>query len=163
MTAYPKIQPMSLFARLFLGICLFASLLVLSLACSPTTPEGNNTAAPIQDKLPGKWRAIAITIHIADSQTVAQTLQIDEATLREKPILWEFEAGNRYRTASGAEGTPSRGIWNAFGDTLMMVEPKATYQYLVNFISKEAIFRATLDWDGDGEEDDAYVGRFIRE
>lgn len=152
---------MSLFVRLIFGFCLFASLLVLSLACSPTAPDGNNTAAPLKDKLPGKWRAIAITIHITHSLADAQTLQIDEATLLEKPILWEFEAGNRYRAT--ANGEQSRGIWNAFSDTLMMVEPRTTYQYVVNFTEKEAIFRTTMDWDWDGEEDDNYVGRFRKE
>ncbi len=154
---------MFLVVRLIFGFCLFASLLVLFVCCSRTAPDHSNTAAALQDELPGKWRATGVTIHITDSLTVTQTLQIDEATLREKPILWEFESGNRYRTTSGAEGTQARGIWNAFSDTLMMVEPKVTYQYLVNFTANEAIFRARLDWDGDGEEDDAYVGRFIRE
>lgn len=154
---------MSLFARLIAGFCLFASLLVLFVSCSGTAPDNSNTTAALQDELPGKWRAIGITIHITDSLAAAQTLQIDETALREKPILWEFETGNRYRTTSGADGTQSRGIWNAFSDTLMMVEPRATYQYVVNFTEKEAIFRATLDWDGDGEVDDNYVGRFKKE
>lgn len=154
---------MSLFARLIVGFCLFASLLVLFVSCSGTAPDNSNTTAALQDELPGKWRAIGITIHITDSLAAAQTLQIDETALREKPILWEFETGNRYRTTSGADGTQSRGIWNAFSDTLMMVEPRATYQYVVNFTEKEAIFRATLDWDGDGEVDDNYVGRFKKE
>lgn len=157
---FHKLVPMYLFARLIAGFCLFASLLVLFPGCSGTAPDNSNTAA-LQDELPGKWRAVGITIHITDSLATAQTLQIDEATLREKPILWEFETGNRYRAT--ANGEQSRGIWNAFSDTLMMVEPRTTYQYVVNFTEKEAIFRATLDWDGDGEEDDAYVGRFIRE
>jgi len=152
---------MSLFARRIAGFCLFASLPVLFVSCSGTAPDNSNTVVVLQDELPGKWRAVGITIHITDSLATAQTLQIDEATLREKPILWEFETGNRYRAT--ANGEQSRGIWNAFSDTLMMVEPRTTYQYVVNFTDKEAIFRATLDWDGDGEADDNYVGRFIRE
>lgn len=154
---------MSLVTRLIAGFCLFVSLLVLCVSCSGTAPDNSHITAALQDELPGKWRAVGITIHITDSLAAAQTLQIDEATLREKPILWEFETGNRYRTTSGADGTQSRGIWNAFSDTLMMVEPRATYQYVVNFMDKEAIFRATVDWDGDGEADDNYVGRFRKE
>lgn len=153
----------SLFGRLISGFYLFASLLFLSPGCSRIAPDNRNAVAALQDELPGKWRAIEVTIHITDSLAVAQTLQINEAALREKPIIWEFVSGNRYNTISGAEGTQSRGIWNAFSDTLMMIEPRATYQYQVAFTDKEAIFRATLDWDGDGAEDDNYVGRFVKE
>ena len=154
---------MSVFRQLISGFCLVASVCGLLVFCSRTPPENSNTVASLQKELPGKWRAAGITIHIADSLAVAKTMAIDEAALREKPILWEFEAGNRYRTTSGANGEQSRGIWNSFSDTLMMIEPKATYQYRVAFTGREAIFRAMLDWDGDGEEDDAYVGRFKRE
>lgn len=139
-----------------------SSMLLLASCFSCTTPQSQEAPAALKDELPGKWRAVNIRIEVADS-TAAQVLEIDEKSLSEKPILWEFEAGNRYRSTSGAGGVQSRGIWNAFGDTLMMIEPKATYHYIVAFKGKEAIFRATLDWDGDGQENDAYEGRFVRE
>ncbi len=138
---------------------------VLLFCCMGCNGSENGTAAgslkDLKAELPGKWRAVGIAIRLADSLAAQQMLEIGESTLREKPILWEFEVGNRYRTT--ANDLQSRGIWNAFSDTLMMIEPRATYHYIVSFSGKEAIFRALLDWDGDGVEDDQYEGRFVRD
>ncbi|NUO00396.1 MAG: hypothetical protein HUU01_07235 [Saprospiraceae bacterium] len=148
--------------RLVVQAFMLTSMFALLTNCSGSNgPESGAPPAALAEKLPGKWRATNITIQVADSLAAVQNLAIDAATLSEKPILWEFEAGNRYRAT--ANGTQSRGIWNVFSDTLMLIEPQATYQYFVSFSGEDAFFRALLDWDGDGQEDDHYVGQFKRE
>lgn len=52
----------------------------------------------------------------------------------------------------------SWGMWNVFGDMFMMVELNVIYYYEVGIENGLISLKVCLDWDGDGEEDDDYVG-----
>lgn len=85
-----------------------------------------------------------------------------EAKLGMRPILTEFFPDHKYRREyrdlQDSLTQVNRGIWNLFGDTLMLIEPGATYQYKLRLEGDFLRFETYLDWDGDGVEDDEYTG-----
>jgi hypothetical protein len=150
-------------------------LLMLAAAVAACQPQGNanrsNNAQPIdlQKELPGIWEAVSVTIDInsAFNQTDSSfTIQVSEkewlTQKSVKPVKTFFQTDNRYRqefrNAQDSLLSLNRGIWNTFGDTLMMIEPTVTYQYTIAFKNGLAAFSAFVDGDGDGFEDDEYLG-----
>lgn len=89
-----------------------------------------------------------------------------EEKLHMRPIFTEFFPDHKYRMEyrdlADSLTQVNRGIWNVFGDTLMLIEPRATYQYRLESHPGELRFHTYLDWDGDGVEDDEYMGIWIR-
>jgi hypothetical protein len=144
---------------------------ILMLGCRQ---EGNqNTTdtalASLQDNLPGTWEAVSVyvTINSTDNQVDSTTtFEIKESEwitrMGVKPVKTAYQPDNKYRQSFSAVNdsllSENKGLWNVFGDTLVMIEPSATYQYEVGIANGLATFKALLDWDGDGEEDDEYVG-----
>ena len=49
-----------------------------------------------------------------------------------------------------------RGVWNVFGDTLLLIESESTYKYAIKMRRNHLQYQAFIDWDEDGEEDDVY-------
>ena len=138
----------------------------------------NNSSKPLQSNsqekmdlksaLPGAWEAISFRINInaADSLSPPSVFEVPEGAWIEKlniqPILTYYDTTNKFRSEYKNESDSlvrlTRGVWNTFGDTLMLIAPDATYQYRVKMQNGKAEFRCLLDWDGDGFEDDEYIG-----
>lgn len=116
--------------------------------------------------LQGTWESITINVKINSMENTDSTayFSIPEESWKNeykvKPPRMFFEADQKYRrehrTFQDSLISRSRGIWNIFGDTLMMIEPDATYQYRVRPANGRITFYTLLDWDGDGLEDDEY-------
>ena len=80
-----------------------------------------------------------------------------------QPVKTYYELDNKYRrtyfNVNGEVVSEDRGMWNTFNDTLMMIEPNVTYQYIISQQPSGLLqFSAILDWDSDGQEDDEYLG-----
>lgn len=123
---------------------------------------------PLKEALPGTWESVSIRVDVntaenTDSSYVFEVKEEEWAQrLGSRPIRFYFQPDNKYRqeftALSGEVVSATRGMWNTFGDTLMLIEPNATYQYQVATGKGLAEFRTMMDWDGDGQEDDSYLG-----
>ena len=91
--------------------------------------------------------SLRVDINTANGTDTSYVFEVREeewiSRLGVKPVKTYYKLDNKYEqvftSLTDTILSTSRGMWNVFGDTLMMVEPNAT-------------------WDGDGEEDDDYVG-----
>lgn len=144
---------------------------IIFLACqSGESPANEEVASKVDLKkaLPGTWESISVTVNIntannTDSSYVFEVKEENwESKLGLKPLRSYYDYDNKYRleyrSLVDTVINIDRGIWNVFGDTLMLIEPKATYQYIVKIENGFSEFRRIMDWDGDGEEDDEYLG-----
>ncbi|MCG8326563.1 MAG: hypothetical protein MI974_02700 [Chitinophagales bacterium] len=121
----------------------------------------------LQKELPGTWEAVSVNVQINSAMgnpDSTATFVIEEnewlERLAVKPVRTYYLTDNKYRQEFKSPYdtliSVNRGMWNAFGDTLMMIEPTVTYQYTVELENGLIEFNSVLDWDGDGEEDDLY-------
>ncbi|HMO40041.1 MAG TPA: hypothetical protein PKC76_15740 [Saprospiraceae bacterium] len=152
---------------------LYGALLCLG-ACQTRSATEQETPT-LQEALPGVWATIAfrVTLNATDSSAVPEVFEVPEneweVRLGMRPIMTYYDLDHRYRmeyrNSADSLTRLTRGLWNVFGDTLMLIAPDATYQYEVKVAGKRATFRCLLDWDGDGKENDEYIGiqEFIRE
>ncbi|MFK7932302.1 MAG: hypothetical protein AB8G22_02255 [Saprospiraceae bacterium] len=153
-------------------IILFLALFLLTLtACESTTEKQTSqttAASDLKTKLVGTWESVSldVVINTIDGKDSTDRFTVEETNwirkLGVQPVKTKFyEDGNKYvrefRDLKGELTNTLRGRWNVFGDTLMLIESEATYQYLTNFADGKLQLRATLDWDGDGAEDDDYL------
>lgn len=143
------------------------SLLLACLACgqvdSDTTDADDTT---LENLLPGTWEAVSIYVDVqsamnADTSFVFRINDGDWSNIFQVlPPRTYFERDNKYRTEyrdlRDSVMSIDRGMWNVFGDTLMMIEPEVTYQYLVTQKSGLIELSGFRDWDNDGQEDDTY-------
>lgn len=141
---------------------------------NPSTSEVQNTPLDLKTVLPGTWETIAFQVNINTFQNTDSTFVMEvksgewEAKMQMRPILTEYAVDNRYyiiyNSLKDSLLRTDRGIWNVFGDTLMLISPEATYQYEVLKKDSHLELRSVLDWDGDGVEDDEYIGiqKFIK-
>ncbi|MBR9921717.1 MAG: hypothetical protein GYB31_12835 [Bacteroidetes bacterium] len=130
------------------------------------TPETNEVN--LDSLLPGTWENISLEVVVNSFNNTDSSYSILvprgewEAKLGIKPIRTTYETNNTYRSEyrdlKDSLVQTTRGIWNVFGDTLMLIESDATYEYLVRARKSAVEFTAILDWDGDGREDDLYKG-----
>jgi len=151
----------------YIGLLLFLALVACQSKNAPST-ENQSETVDLKTTLPGTWEAVAFRVNVNSFQNTDSTFTLEVAAgewenkLQMRPILTEYSTDNRYRSTyrnlSDSLLRTERGIWNVFGDTLMLVSPEATYQYEVIQQGKNLEFRSILDWDGDGVEDDEYVG-----
>ncbi len=122
-----------------------------------------------EEHLPGTWESVSVRVQVntADNKDSTYVFEVKEEDwirrLGTRPIKLYFSPDKKYRQEFIATNdsilNTTRGLWNTFGDTLMLIEPNATYQYTVTLRENGlAEFRTLLDWDGDGEEDDEYLG-----
>lgn len=129
---------------------------------APTT----NSSIPLDSFLIGNWEnmSLEVVINTIDGADSSYTLLVPvggwEEKLGIKPIKTTYESNNTYRSeyrdVSDSLVQVTRGIWNVFGDTLLLIEPNGTYEYEVRYRDSLAEFHALLDWDGDGAVDDTY-------
>ncbi len=156
----------------------FLLILLISLfavACGNDAPSNQQdttaTPKPLKEVIPGIWETISVRVVMnsvggdEDSTSVFEVSEEQwEKTLGIKPIRTYYERDNKFRSVYRAYGNDSivnvtRGIWNTFGDTLMLIEPEVTYIYDVEIRPNgTGIFRSMLDWDGDEMPDDEYIG-----
>jgi len=118
--------------------------------------------------LPGTWEAVSIRVDIptVDSTAVDSVFEVSEEywvkkyTLR--PFITVFQPDKKYRQEfrnnQDSLINEVKGIWNVFGDTLMLIEPNASYTYEVELARGLMTFSALMDWDADGQVDDTYKG-----
>lgn len=153
---------------------IFFTLIISGLwACQENATSAGDNETPskvnLKESLPGAWQSVSfeVTIHSADNEDTTMIFSVDEANWAKKlgtpPVQTSFYGDNKYkrvfRSAGDLPSDTLQGIWNTFGDTLMLIEANATYQYEVliqpNGLAK---FKSMMDWDGDGYEDDEYIG-----
>lgn len=171
--------PMITFTDPFLGIIStiivmkyifpLLSMFLLFSACQQDAVNENNMAGyDLKTALKGTWQTfqINVAINTADGRDTFRTESLtqevwEKAFNMESPVYY-FQADQKFRrvhrTLNGEIFSQSRGMWNTFGDTLVLIEPDTTYQYLVRIGNGKATFRTFLDWDDDGEADDEYQG-----
>lgn len=143
-------------------------LCVTIIACNndQTTTENETEAVDLKEALQGTWQTTQLTVAV-NSVDGLDSFRVDELTERVwetdfgmKPPVYYFQPDQKFRkehkTLAGELMNESRGVWNVFGDTLMLIEPEVTYQYTVKLSSGRMAFRTLLDWDEDGVEDDEY-------
>lgn len=151
--------------RLSLVFVLFLPLL---LSCKNDTTAENQKPASLKEALPGIWEAVSFRVLVnsaqnSDSSYVFEVKEENwESQLGIKPVRTYYFSDNKYlQQFRGLDDVPydtTRGMWNVFGDTLMMIEANATYQYEVTLQKGLSEFYGLLDWDGDGQEDDEFIG-----
>ena len=155
-------------------IDLCIGLLAISLFVLGCQQEANSnkgaeeTPTLLQTTLPGTWEAVSIKVSLTtvDSTEVDSLFEVSEEYWVQKfsikPVTTIFQPDNKFRqefrNSQDSMLNEVKGIWNVFGDTLMLIEPNATYTYLVDVSKGLITFNATLDWDGDGATDDLYQG-----
>lgn len=147
-------------------------IIILLVACQQNNSSDTSEEPPALDltsTLPGTWELVSIKVNVnsyenTDSSFVQEITEEQwEKIFYVKPARTYFELDNKYRRAHIDMGenvmSEARGMWNVFNDTLMMIEPDATYQYIVRQQPNGLLqFSAVLDWDSDGQEDDEYLG-----
>lgn len=157
----------SIIMKLVIGLFIFFGIVACN-AKNKGIEENQNTNLDIKTILPGTWEAIGFSVHVNSFHGTDSTFIMNvepgewESKLQMRPIVTEYSADNRYRSLyrnlADSLVRTERGIWNVFGDTLMLISPEATYQYEVIQKGETLEFRSLLDWDGDGLEDDEYIG-----
>ena len=130
--------------------------------------DGTSTTTNYREFLPGTWEKIGLRVEVnsfnnQDSTFTVQVREEDWAkTTQSLPTLTYFLLDNKYRqefrALNGDTLFVSRGMWNIFGDTLILVEPDTSYQFLLSVNESSNLeMRRQIDWDGDGLEDDDYL------
>lgn len=150
----------------------FASLL-LFVACEstergPAAGEEAEAGSRLLRELPGTWESVSLkvfvnTVENSDSSYIVDIQERDwERTFGMRPVRMVFQPNEKYyREHRSIQDTliyNARGIWSAEADTLKMVEDDGTsYRYRVKVRNGLSEFRAFVDWDEDGAEDDEYI------
>ena len=84
-----------------------------------------------------------------------------ETKLNHKPMRTTFRPNNTYQidylSLQDSIFEKRRGIWNIFGDTLLLIENDATYKYAIKMRHNYLQYQAQLDWVNDQEMDDTYT------
>jgi len=144
--------------------------LMLLSACRGEQNESSESEQKpdLKKELPGTWEMVSLRVDINsfDNRDTTVVFEIKEAewekAYRVKPSRTYFEMDNQYRqefrSVVDTLISENRGMWNTFGDTLMLIEPDTSYRYIIGIERGLAEFRSTVDWDGDGQEDDDYLG-----
>lgn len=140
---------------------------LVSCAGEPGT-DSKTEKEDLATALPGTWESVSLRVDIntVDGTDTSYVFEVREEEwmnrLGVKPVKTYYKLDNKYEqvftSLTDTVLSTSRGMWNVFGDTLMMVEPNATYHYEAGIENGLISLKARLDWDGDGEEDDDYVG-----
>ncbi|NRB53882.1 MAG: hypothetical protein HRU41_39905 [Saprospiraceae bacterium] len=150
----------------------FLLLSVILLSSCQTEPKGQEAEAETLDlakTLPGTWEMVSLRVQVNsfENKDSSYVLNIQEEEWDKvyfvQPVKTYYELDNKYRrtyfNVNGEVVSEDRGMWNTFNDTLMMIEPNVTYQYIISQQPSGLLqFSAILDWDSDGQEDDEYLG-----
>jgi hypothetical protein len=152
--------------RLFIGLCTLSLFFSCNTSASSSAELPPSNEITLDSFLLGSWEneRILIVVNTANGTDSSYTISIEqgewEQKLKQRPILTEYKADRTYRSEyrdlNDSLFRVTRGIWNTFGDTLLLITPEATYEYQVGREKDAAIFSSLLDWDGDQIEDDEY-------
>ncbi len=128
--------------------------------------------APKKEKwsgdLSGVWESASFRVEVRTPNNTDTThlIEVSEQEwaqkMKMKPIEAYYQQDHKYvaeyRNLSDSLIRRHRGIWNTFGDTLVVIEPDAIYQYTMEWENQKVLFKSRVDWDADGLEDDIYIG-----
>lgn len=150
----------------------------VALSCQPTqSEEQTDISGPsLYEQLGGTWETTYIKVDVRsaegkpDSSYLVEIREGDwERVFQVKPYRTYFAADSTFRTVHrGIQNdiiSEDKGLWNTFGDTLMLLQPDATLQFKVAIRNGMGHFTGFVDFDGDGATDDAYytIRRFVGE
>lgn len=154
-----------LIGLLFAGITLTA--------CQPGT-EATEEEPSLYERLSGTWETtyLKVDVQTADNQPDSSYIfEVKEGEwerlYRVKPHRTYFAPDSTFRTVHrsipGEVMSQEKGLWNTFGDTLMMIQPNTTQQFKVSVDKGMGHFIGLVDFDGDGREDDSYyaIRRYV--
>jgi len=137
-------------------------------ACQSDTTQEERANQPLEEAIIGVWEAVSFRVMVnsvqnSDSSYVFEISEEEwESRLKVKPVVRYFYKDKKFiEQFRGLDDVPYdtiRGMWNTFGDTLMMIEPNATYNYEVEIEKGLSKYYGLLDWDSDGNADDEYTG-----
>ena len=154
-------------------ILTFFSCILLMVSCSSSDQnnvreQAKNTVdsllviANYPKEIVGDWLSNSLKIDVnADSAYQIYVAKGEwETKLRHRPIKTTFRANNTYQidylNLQDSIFEKRRGVWNVFGDTLLLIESESTYKYSIKMRRNHLQYQAFIDWDEDGEEDDVY-------
>lgn len=146
----------------------FLALAFLASCAGEPGTDSKTEKEDLATALPGTWESVSLRVDIntVDGTDTSYVFEVREEEwmnrLGVKPVKTYYKLDNKYEqvftSLTDTVLSTSRGMWNVFGDTLMMVEPNATYHYEAGIENGLISLKARLDWDGDGEDDDDYLG-----
>ncbi|NUO01643.1 MAG: hypothetical protein HUU01_13635 [Saprospiraceae bacterium] len=156
--------------RLLLQPALFCGLFLLA-ACSGNIILVPGSSKPLDKRFIGEWRNESMRVECATFRGSDTTFVLDvpagqwEARMRMQPIRTTYKADgsyvSEYRTLSDSVSLRREGRWTANGKRLILNETQPDKREYVNeytISGKRASFSSTLDFDGDGRNDDQYQG-----
>lgn len=118
----------------------------------------------LKTALQGTWQTYQINaaINSADGRDTFRsenlTQEVWEQVFQMEPPVYYFQADQKFRkihrTLAGETMSEKKGMWNIFGDTLMLIQPDTTLQFIIRLKDGRASFRHYADWDDDGIVDD---------
>ena len=145
-------------------------------ACSDEASQASDTNDVVkstEEQLVGEWRNTYLKVTMPGHKNTDTTsvLEVTEATWQEQlkiqPIRTFFRSdgtfNSEHRNLNDSIVYNPAGKWFVRDNTLHMTDtfpkPGVTYKFKVDINDRIAEFRGLLDWDGDGKEDDEYIGR----
>lgn len=166
-------QTVYIFAQKMRRAILFSLFLTIIFTnCTNETSSSSEASATedMTEQLLGTWEIKDLKIDIAThgGSDTSSLLDIKEEQWIQvyalQPYRTFFAADSTFRTVRRVrDGTllgEDRGLWRTFGDTLMLIQPNATFQYKVLLSEGKAEWAGVIDWDQDGQEDDTYYATF---
>lgn len=153
---------------------------IISCTESTTTKTTTPKAGLDKEACYGIWEGVSFNVIVnsfennADSSFVFEVNEADwEQKLQVKPVKTIYLPDSTYiqefHNLAGDMYDQSKGLWNTYGDTLLLLERDATYTYDGKIKTNGLLeLRSLVDWDGDGQEDDEYtathrlIGRDVR-
>jgi hypothetical protein len=146
---------------------------VYLISCDPPAGKENLT---LSQRIAGEWKNSALEIRMntykdTDSSRVFKVNDQNwEEKMRIRPIRTHFRTGGTYtsehRNLRDSIIYQPAGTWIVIGDTIIMTDtfPQRglSYKYHVNIKSGIMEFRGIEDCDGDGKNDDEYLGFYSR-
>jgi len=134
-------------------------------------PTASNAATQdITAALLGTWEAKSLKIEVdtymgQDSSFVFEVAEENwERVYSVRPFRTFFATDSTFRTIrrsyTGQVIGEDRGLWRAFGDTLILLQSDYTVQYKVLIDKGQAEWAGVIDWDRDGVEDDVYYASY---
>lgn len=143
--------------------------ILLAFSCEPKDPPPPPPppVLPISEALLGTWETIEIEAQAPtyQGQDTAVHHLIREADwgrlygVRPSRTVYTPDGKLRrtYYTSAGQVTDVTHGIWKAKGsDSLFVIEPNTTLNYKYVLENNLLTLTGTIDWDYDGEKDDAY-------
>lgn len=146
-----------------------AGILLVAAIISCSSDSAGEGAIDLHQVMPGTWEAVSVhvIVNTALNQDSSYVFEVKEREWKRKlgvqPIkTYYLTKDNGYRSEyynlEDSLVNVTRGRWFVNGDSLRLVTPEATYEYEVSVSKGLGTFRALMDWDGDGQEDDNYTG-----